>query len=240
MANIDQIVDETNLRFAETAAGAGERARNAARAVTTTLTMAHTADSDLKTAGITPTWSKGTVVGAANTAGSSWRSERWWGTTEMLSNTQQQLKYGQLSFLTKGDIVDVEFDWTGTGLTQTTTAQSTIWQLHGPLVDGAWPGPPISLSVKGDGTFRFGGGVAAPNPDGSATYTNQSTYVMPYPTFTNGTTYRHRIRMLLGGPGVGWVSWWLMGCKRLTSRSWPRARGTPRQGFRLGRTPTWG
>ena len=198
-------------------------ARNAPPARVAPITLARSLDPARMTSGKDPVWSNGVLTTGANLPGTDWRSEAWMSTAG--DRTEQEVYTDQQYYtvMTRGDVIDVRFDWKGTNIVGNGSQQSVIWQTHGPLGsrNGAWPGPALALSVHHSGTFRLGGGVASPNPDGSATYTDRSWYVgtqapsmlanSGYPPFVNGTWYRHRILVHLDGPGVGSVSWWIDG-----------------------------
>ena len=110
---------------------------------------------------------------------------------------------------------------------------NTIFQLHGPIQDGSYPGPTFAIAVQ-EGTFRIGGGVAAPVSDtGSGNFggftkgllSNQSDFIQPYPKAENDKEYQFEIDTYLEGPGKGTMSIYLNGMIAL-AEGWKMKAGT--------------
>ncbi len=96
----------------------------------------------------------------------SYRSEAFWSQDGALPLRLQE-----------GDELNCTLDITPRlGDAATRPGQWTVlWQLQGPLTDGSWPGPPLSLHVS-SGSWHFGGGAG--RQDGREAYApNRVPYV---------------------------------------------------------------
>jgi len=88
-----------------------------------------------------------------------------------------------------------------------------IWQLHGPMKDGSWPGPAMTLAVR-NGQLRLGGGAGHPNQDWSR---QNYEWLAPLTTWTDGKPVKVKVQTYLSAdPAKGWVSAWVDGRQVLT------------------------